>query len=156
MDTFPHPRSSNRTCSSPASGFPTRTHARSRQRLRLRHKAQQTVGRPQPLLQKAHILPRTNLVLATQPPSQPPGGMRIHCPAGWTDLTRTEILRPAGQHPVQPLHRLFSILPHMTPMRLLTDPTAEKPWTLALPGRVPIVATCRWDDNCVPCGNPET
>ena len=104
--TFPRPRSSNWTCGYPASSFPTKSCPRPRKALGLRRKVDQAVERPQPMVREAHVLPFPDLVLPTEPLSQPFRRVRIECRVGGADLSEVIVVRPAGQHPVQALHLL--------------------------------------------------
>ena len=64
---FPDPRSSNRTCGLPASGFRTRSCLRARKGHGLPRETQEAVICAQPLLGESHESPRSRLVLSTVP-----------------------------------------------------------------------------------------
>ena len=64
---FPDPRSSNRTCGFPASGFRTRSCLRARKGHGLPRETQEAVICAQPLFGVSHESPRPRLVLSTEP-----------------------------------------------------------------------------------------
>ena len=64
---FPDPRSSNRTCGFPASGFRTRSCLRARKGHGLPRETQEAVICAQPLFRVSHESPRPRLVLSTEP-----------------------------------------------------------------------------------------
>ena len=96
ITAFPGPRSSNRTCRFPASGFPMRSCLRPRKALGRWPKADKTVVLPQPFVRKAHLLPAPHLVLPTQPLSQPLRRVSIDRAIRPADLAKTEVLGPTG------------------------------------------------------------
>ena len=55
---------------------------------------------PQSLIRETHWLPCLYLILPKKTLSQPFGRMLIYCRICRTDLTQAEMVRPAGQHPV--------------------------------------------------------
>ena len=61
------PCSSNRTCGSPASGSQLGSRLRPRKVSGRRRKAREAAFLPQPLIGKAHVFPRSNLVLTPEP-----------------------------------------------------------------------------------------
>ena len=64
---FPDPRSSNRTCGFPASGFRTRSCLRARKGHGLPRETQEAVICAQPLFGVSHESPRPRLMLSTEP-----------------------------------------------------------------------------------------
>ena len=122
---FPRPRSSNRTCGFPASGFPTESCLRPRKALGFLHKADEAVGFPQSLVREAHNPPASILVLGAEPPSQPPGGVSVDGTVGRADLSEVVVVRPSGQHPVQAIHHDLGGYQRIPSGRLLTHPAAD-------------------------------
>ena len=96
MATFPRPRSSNWTCGIPATSLPTRSCLRPRKALGLRRKVYQAIDRPQPFVREARVLPALDLVLPTEPLSQPLRRMRIQCRVGGADLSEVIVVRLQG------------------------------------------------------------
>ena len=156
LTAFPVPRSSNRACGFPAPGFPTRACLRPRKALGLRRKAGQAVDRPQPVVREAHVLLALDLVLPTEPLSQPLRRVSIKCRVGGADLSGSIVVRPSGQHPVQALHHLPRRHRPVFRGRLLADPAAD-----ALDARLSSDG-CRYSTRsrsggrCVQCGTRET
>ena len=101
------PRSSNRTCRFPASGSRTRSCLRPREAGRLPLQAHEAEVIPQPLARVVHVSPRLHLVLPTQPLAQPLDRVCVHGAIRRAYLSQLEVVRPAEQSSVQPLHHLF-------------------------------------------------
>ena len=113
LDGVSSPRSSNRACGFPALDSRSRSCLRPREAALPRFQAFQAVALPQPLVRKAHDLPRIHFVL----PAQPLARVRVNAGAGRARLPQTEVVRPAEQHSVQPLHdRAF--VRHSVPRRV--------------------------------------
>ena len=72
LDYVSSPRSSNRTCGFPASGFRTRSCLRSRRALGRVRQASEAVFVVQPFIREPHEFSGTRLVLQPEPPAQPP------------------------------------------------------------------------------------
>src|SRR5690606_20326219 len=70
---------------------------------------------------EAGVTATAHLVLATQPPAQPPIGVPINRVVRLADRTQTIIIGPAAQHPVQSFHHLFGIEQARSAVRLLVD-----------------------------------
>ena len=98
------PRSSNRTCGFPASGFRTRSCLRARKAHGRPRQEKKAVVNVQPLFREAHILPAFRPVLPTEPLAQPLGSVSIDREVGRCDLPEAEVVRPPGHLPVQALH----------------------------------------------------
>ena len=103
-DSVSSRRSSNRTCGFPASGSRTRSCLRPRKARRMRRKARETKLFPESLGREPHFFPGPHLVLAAQPLAQPPGRVPVDRRVGRADLPQGEVVRPAGQPPVQARH----------------------------------------------------
>ena len=69
---------------------------RPRKTLGLRRKFSQAVVIPQPVVRGVHELPNSNLVLPTEPLSQPLRRVGVNCRVGRADLSEMEIVRPSG------------------------------------------------------------
>ena len=106
LDHVSSPRSSNRACGFPALGSHSRSCLRSREAALPHFQAFQAVALPQPLVRKAHELPRLHLVLPAQSPAQPLARVRVNGGVGQARLPQTEVVRPAEQHSVQASHHL--------------------------------------------------
>ena len=118
-------RSSNRTCRFPASGSRTRSCLRPRKARRTHRKAGEPVLLPEPLVRESHVSPGPHLMLATEPLAQPPGGVLVNRRVCRPDLPQDEIVRPAGQQPVQAHHDIARRQESVTPRRRLTHPPAD-------------------------------
>ena len=94
LAAFPRPRSSNRTCCFPASGFQSGSCLRPRKASRPRPQAGETVVLPQPLVREAHCPPGPHLVPPTKPLTQPPDRVAVDRSVGRTDLPKAIVVRP--------------------------------------------------------------
>src|SRR5262249_12457832 len=74
---------------------------RPREALRLRTQPHQPQYLVQVLVGELGRSPRIDPVLATEPPTQPLPGVVIHGPVCGTHRTEAEVVRPAGQQPVE-------------------------------------------------------
>ena len=121
-------RSSNRTCGFPASGSRTRSCLRPRKARRAHGKAGEPVLLPESLVRKSHILSGAHLVLATEPLAQPPGRVPVNRRVGRADLPQDEVVRPAGQQPVEACHHVSWRQEPGTPRRQRAH-TTRPGWT---------------------------
>ena len=80
---------------------------------------------PQPVVRVVHELPDSNLVLPTEPLSQPLRRVRVNCRVGRADLSEAEVVRPSGYHPVQAIHSVLRFHQLIPAGRLLTDSAAD-------------------------------
>ena len=64
-------------------------------------------------------------MLATEPLAQPPGGMPVNRRVGRTDLPQDEVVRPAGQKPVEACHHIAQRQEPVTPRRQRAHTTAD-------------------------------
>ena len=86
-------------------------------RLRPRHAAAKPGQTDEPeVLVKVRVricpaLASSGLVLGPQPPAQPHCGVAVECPVRLAGGPYREVVRPAAQRPVQPLHQICGFLP---------------------------------------------
>ena len=109
----------------PASGSRTRSCLRPRKTRRSRSKVREPVLDPQSLVREAHTLPGPHLVLATEPLAQPPGGVPVNRRVGRANLAQGEVVRPAGQQPVEATHHDLGFQKPVTRRGQLTHATAN-------------------------------
>ena len=88
-------------------------------------KAGQAVIFPKPGARVAHVLPASDLVLPTEPLSQPPRRVIVNGRVGRADLSVVVVVRPPGYHPVQALYHVLGSHRSVPCGRLLTDLTAD-------------------------------
>ena len=136
---FPHPRSSNRTCCFPASGFQSGSCLRPRKASCPRPQASETVVLPQPLVREAHCPPGPHLVPPTKPLTQPPDRVAVDRSVGRTDLPKAIVVRPPRHDTVQVFHHLARQHHPVPRRRPLADPAADAP-NARLAGAGPNVA----------------
>ena len=88
---------------------------------------------PEPLVRESHVSPGPHLVLATEPLAQPPGGVSVNRRVGRPDLPQDEVVRPAGQQPVQACHDIARRQDHACSRNLVLRHDAN--WSLRLLAR---------------------
>ena len=113
----PHPRSSNRTCASNASGSRTRPHAFTHGSSRPRAVSRDEPEMPVQVREwTSPALASPDLILGTQPPAQPRCGVVVECPVCSADGAYLEVVRPAAQRAVQLPHHFRGLLPSGFPV----------------------------------------
>src|SRR4030095_12403721 len=117
------PRSSNRTCGFPASGFRTKVDSCGRPReVGGRFGEADQAERLVEILVGVRSSPGSaHFVFTTQPLAQPMAGMRVHRPIGFADGAKAEVLAPSAQQSVELADHLGSFVDETTPFRQLAD-----------------------------------
>ena len=136
---FLTPRSSNRTCCFPASGFQSGSCLRPRKASCPRPQASETVVLPQPLVREAHCPSGPHLVPPTKPLTQPPDRVAVDRSVGRTDLPQAIVVRPPRHDTVQVFHHLARQQVPVPRRRPLADLAADAP-NARLAGSGPDVA----------------
>ena len=80
---------------------------------------------PETVSREAHFFPGPHLVLTAEPLAQPPGRVSVNRLVGRADLSQDEVVRPAGQQPVQAFHHDPRRQAHVSRRRQLAHTTAD-------------------------------